>query len=61
MQLCTHHLLCSADGEDMGVENKSDHVEMARCMFWLMIVGYNLRTLENRFDMEQTMLLPPCS
>ncbi|KAL3161361.1 hypothetical protein ABBQ32_010256 [Trebouxia sp. C0010 RCD-2024] len=48
-------------GEDMGVENKSDHVELARCMFWLMIVGYNLRTLENRFDIEQSMMLPPCS
>jgi len=24
-----------------------------------MVVGYNLRTLEVRYDLEQTMLLPP--
>lgn len=45
IQLGHHCLLCSVDGEDMGVENKSDQMEMARCMFWLMIVGYNVRTL----------------
>ena len=44
----------------MGEESKSNHLELARCMFWLMIVGYTLRTLEVRFDMEQTMMLPPC-
>jgi hypothetical protein len=38
---------------------QASQVELARLMFWLMVVGYNLRTLEVRFDMEQTMLLPP--
>ena len=45
--------------EDMEHPTQSSQVELARLMFWLMVVGYNLRTLEVRFDMEQTMLLPP--
>ena len=45
--------------EDMEHPTQASQVELARLMFWLMVVGYNLRTLEVRFDMEQTMLLPP--
>lgn len=43
---------------DLGEATSSSQVELARLLFWLMVVGYNLRTLEVRFDMEQTMMLP---
>ena len=44
--------------EDMGQSTECKQVELARLLFWLMVVGYTLRTLEVRFDMEQTMMLP---
>lgn len=61
MNTFIHRLLGTDDltSEDMIHPTQSTQVELARLMFWLMVVGYNLRTLEVRFDMEQTMLLPP--
>ena len=32
--------------------------ELASLLYWLCIVGYHLRTLEARWDLEQSMLLP---
>ncbi|DBB05001.1 hypothetical protein WJX82_010799 [Trebouxia sp. C0006] len=61
MNTFIHRLLGTDDlsSEDMEHPTQASQVELARLMFWLMVVGYNLRTLEVRFDMEQTMLLPP--
>jgi hypothetical protein len=44
--------------QDMEDPTESTAVELAHLLFWCMVVGYNLRTLETRFDMESTMLLP---
>ena len=38
---------------------QASQVDLARLIVLVMGVGYNLRTLEVRFDLEQTMLLPP--
>lgn len=36
-------------------------VEMAQLLYWLLIVGYQLRTLEVRLDMRSQLELPPPS
>jgi len=52
--------LLGTDLKHKELENptESTAVELAHLLFWCMVVGYNLRTLETRFDMESTMLLP---
>ena len=32
--------------------------ELARILYWLLIVGYSLRTLEVRFDLDEQLRLP---
>ena len=42
------------DSEDLkGIESKSTSVEMARLLYWLLIVGYSLRTIEVRKELEK--------
>lgn len=33
--------------------------ELANMLFWLMVVGYNIRNIEVRFDMEKVLEAPP--
>jgi hypothetical protein len=48
-----------AEGEQLGSDAAAfSAVEISRILYFLMIVGYFLRTLEVRFDMEATMMLP---
>ncbi|KAK9903909.1 hypothetical protein WJX75_000221 [Coccomyxa subellipsoidea] len=58
MNAFIHRLLGSSDDEELRrIPSQSNAVELARLLFWLMCVGYGLRTLEVRFDMEQSMML----
>lgn len=51
--------MCSAaDAEELQqLASTNKAPELARLLYWLMVVGYNLRTLEVRFDVEQSMML----
>lgn len=52
-------LLGSSDPDELKTtSNESTAVELARMLYWLMVVGYSLRTIEVRFDMETMMDLP---
>jgi hypothetical protein len=33
--------------------------EFAKLLYWLMVVGYSLRNIEVRFDMERVLGNPP--
>eukprot|EP01018_Ginkgo_biloba_P019036 Gb_39508 [translate_table: standard] len=33
--------------------------ELARLLYWLMVVGYSIRNIEVRFDMERVLGMPP--
>ena len=33
--------------------------QLANLLFWLMIVGYSMRNIEVRFDMERVLGSPP--
>ena len=33
--------------------------QLANVLFWLMIVGYSMRNIEVRFDMERVLGAPP--
>lgn len=33
--------------------------ELAKLLYWLMVVGYSLRNIEVRFDMERVLGTPP--
>lgn len=33
--------------------------ELANLLYWLMVVGYSLRNIEVRFDMERVLGAPP--
>lgn len=35
--------------------NTSSSSELARLLYWLMVVGYSLRAIEVRFDMERSL------
>jgi len=52
-------LLGSNDPEELkSASNESTAAELARMLYWLMVVGYSLRTIEVRFDMERTLDSP---
>jgi len=52
-------LLGTSDPEELQTtSNESTAVELARMLYWLMVVGYSLRTIEVRFDMEHNLDLP---
>lgn len=49
-------LLGTGDEEELREHNsESNAVELARLLYWLMVVGYSLRSMEVRLDMEVTM------
>ena len=55
-------LICAGTSDDeelRSTHSESNAVELARLLYWLMVVGYSLRALEVRFDMESSMDLPP--
>jgi len=55
-------LLGSSDPEELKhASNESTAVELARMLYWLMVVGYSLRTIEVRFDMERSLDSPGMS
>lgn len=33
--------------------------ELARILYWLMVVGYSIRNIEVRYDMERVLGMPP--
>ena len=33
--------------------------ELAKLLYWLMVVGYGIRNIEVRFDMERVLGTPP--
>lgn len=33
--------------------------ELAKLLYWLMVVGYSIRNIEVRFDMERVLGTPP--
>jgi len=44
------------DSEELrGIESQSNSVEMARLLYWLLIVGYSLRTIEARKEVENVV------
>ncbi|KAK9829799.1 hypothetical protein WJX72_007962 [[Myrmecia] bisecta] len=59
MNTFIQRLLGTTDEDELrNNTSESNSTELSRLMFWLMVVGYTLRTMEIRFDMESTMLLP---
>lgn len=54
-----HRLLGTANPEELQqLASTNNAPDLARLLYWLMVVGYNMRTLEVRFDVEQSMMLP---
>ncbi len=33
--------------------------ELAKLLYWLMVVGYSIRNIEVRYDMERVLGMPP--
>ncbi|KAK9787264.1 hypothetical protein WJX73_002695 [Symbiochloris irregularis] len=53
-----HRLLGTADAEELQQLSSINHApDLSRLLYWLMVVGYNMRTLEVRWDVEQSMML----
>ena len=46
-------------GELRASSSSTTHAELGRLLYWLMVVGYSLRTIEARFDVERTLGVPP--
>lgn len=51
-------LASESKGSDDSRPTEQTAVELARLLYWLLVVGYSLRTLEVRFDMERSFQLP---
>ncbi|KAJ6411914.1 hypothetical protein OIU84_005055 [Salix udensis] len=56
--------LTSSAGEDVPDQMKTSVTEtsapeLARLLYWLMVVGYSVRNIEVRFDMERVLGVPP--
>ncbi|CAI7817504.1 unnamed protein product [Closterium sp. NIES-54] len=45
-------------GEIKSVASETTVTELAKLLYWLMVVGYSLRTLEVRFDMDRALAAP---
>lgn len=49
---------CAGNAEELKtLASTNDAPDLARLLYWLMVVAYNMRTLEVRFDVEQSMML----
>ncbi|OAY22530.1 uncharacterized protein LOC110605847 [Manihot esculenta] len=53
-------LLAVADPEQMKTSvTETSATELAKLLYWLMVVGYSIRNIEVRFDMERVLGKPP--
>ncbi|XP_015573701.1 uncharacterized protein LOC8267865 [Ricinus communis] len=53
-------LLAVADQEQMKTAiTETSAPELAKLLYWLMVVGYSIRNIEVRFDMERVLGTPP--
>lgn len=59
MNVFIQRMMGTSDATELRQTNcESTALELARLLYWLMVVGYNLRGMEVRFDMEKTFTLP---
>eukprot|EP00241_Pyramimonas_parkeae_P012562 CAMPEP_0114236192 /NCGR_PEP_ID=MMETSP0058-20121206/6701_1 /TAXON_ID=36894 /ORGANISM="Pyramimonas parkeae, CCMP726" /LENGTH=276 /DNA_ID=CAMNT_0001348101 /DNA_START=302 /DNA_END=1132 /DNA_ORIENTATION=- len=60
MNAFVHRLIGTSDGEELrNADTTSTTVELARMLYWLMVVGYSLRTMEVKLEMERSLDIPP--
>ncbi|KAJ9165872.1 hypothetical protein P3X46_020690 [Hevea brasiliensis] len=53
-------LLAVADPEEMKTSiTETSAPELAKLLYWLMVVGYSIRNIEVRFDMDRVLGTPP--
>ncbi|GAB2243562.1 hypothetical protein Droror1_Dr00023690 [Drosera rotundifolia] len=53
-------LLAVSDAEQMkAAVTETSAPELAKLLYWLMVVGYSIRNIEVRFDMERVLGTPP--
>jgi len=52
-------LVGSPDEESRKDSSETNVPELARSLYWVMVVGYSLRTMEVRMDMQSSLGLPP--
>ncbi|XVE94429.1 hypothetical protein REPUB_Repub02eG0007800 [Reevesia pubescens] len=53
-------LLAVSDPDQMKVSvTETSAPELAKLLYWLMVVGYSIRNIEVRFDMERVLGTPP--
>ncbi|GER40003.1 phosphoglucosamine mutase [Striga asiatica] len=53
-------LLAVSDPSQMKTSvTETSAVELAKLLYWLMVVGYSIRNIEVRFDMERVLGAPP--
>lgn len=55
----TRLLTVSDPGQMKTTVTKTTAPELANLLFWLMVVGYSIRNIEVRFDMERVLGAPP--
>ncbi|CAI5479266.1 unnamed protein product [Closterium sp. Yama58-4] len=59
MNAFIQRLLGVPDVEEIkSVASETTVTELAKLLYWLMVVGYSLRTLEVRFDMDRALAAP---
>jgi len=59
MNAFIYRLIGTSDAEELKAASETTAPELARLLYWLMVVGYSLRTMEVRFEMNRSMGLPP--
>ncbi|KAK7352184.1 hypothetical protein VNO80_17602 [Phaseolus coccineus] len=53
-------LLAASDPSQMKTSvTETSAAELAKLLYWLMVVGYSIRNIEVRFDMERVLGTPP--
>ncbi|KAK9842315.1 hypothetical protein WJX81_006243 [Elliptochloris bilobata] len=57
MNTMIYRVLGATDEDLRNIPSESNAIELARLLFFLCVVAYNMRTIEMRWDTEQTMLL----
>lgn len=59
MDAFVQRLMGTRDKEHLRrAESECNAQELGKLMFWLMVVGYTLRSMEARFDMDRSLDLP---
>jgi hypothetical protein len=59
MDVFLQRLMGTDDMKELGsVVSETSSKELNRLLYWLMIVGYTLRSMEVRFSIEQSYALP---